>query len=181
MNLQQLQTNLCSLIKSRPFQLSENDNYLGEIQASGNLLLIRKIALWWRRIQIENCCVLTGKLLKLSGNFEIELASFFNEQKYSAFREEVGIQFLHYMSSRNTDGLTRSVAAFELAIIQLKLGENIDASIPWEYEPYSVIGGLLRNKINTDDLQKGTYTVEVSYKNKDELFRVHEISFASNN
>lgn len=175
MQLQEFQTNVCSLIKSRPVLLNQNDRYLSTIKASQNLLLIRKIALWWRKIQIENSCVLTTNLLKISGRFQAELSNFFSEQKYSAFREEVCIQFLQHLISKKIDVLTTSVAMFELAIIKLKFGVDIETQIPWQHEPYAVIQGLLKNNLTIENLEEGNYNVAVSYKNKEELFTVNDL------
>jgi hypothetical protein len=172
MNLQLLQTSLIALIKSRGIPLPESDEYFNKIKSSDNLLLIRKIALWWRRIQTERFCVLTTNLLKIRGDFDAQLSGFISENTFSPFREEVGIQFLNYLISKNIDPLARSVAEFEIAIIKLKRGENIECMITLEYEPYSLIRGLLRNTLNIKEINKGTYNVVISSRNKEELFKV---------
>jgi hypothetical protein len=172
MSLEQLQTSLSALIKSRRISPQENDDYIAKIQSSDNLLLVKKIALWWRKTQIEQYCILTTNLLKEMGTFEIQLSNFFSAKEFSAFREEVGIQFLEYIISQNIDSLTQSVSEFELAIIKLKLGENVETSIAWEYEPYSVVRRLLQNSQNLQELNSGRYQVTVSFKNIEELFSV---------
>ena len=111
----------------------------------------------------------------------MQLSSFFNEHRYSAFREEVFVQFLKYLILKNTDSLTQSVAEFELSLIKLKLGENIESTITWEYEPYGVINGLLKNTLSIEKSEKGMYNTEISYTNKEELFKVKNMSVSINN
>ena len=174
MNLQTLQTSLAAMIKSRNILLPENEQYLSTIKNSDNLLLIKKIALWWRKIQTEQYCVLTSNYLKITGTFEHELSNFISEEDFSVFRDEVGIQFLEYITSKRLDSLTQSLAEFELAIIKSKLGENVDCVICWKYEPYAIIRGLLRNTFNSGDLSRGNYEVWVNSLNKEELFTVRQ-------
>ncbi len=174
MNLQHLQTDLCALIKSRQI-VNKDDEYICNINLSQHLILVKKIALWWRKIQIENSCRLTANLLKSKNEFEIALSDFFNDVKYSAFREEIYIQFLQYITSKNADALTVCVAEFELSLIQLKLNQHIQKFITWNYEPYQIINDLLKNVFTENTLIQGTYLVEISTENT-ELFTVKTLS-----
>ena len=180
MNLQTLQTSLAAIIKSRTIALSEHEKYLTTIKNSTNVLLIKKIALWWRKIQTEPYCVLTCNYLKVIGKFDQELSNFMSEKDFSVFREEVGLQFLEYIVSKRLDSLTQSLAQFELAIIKLKLGQDVDCIVSWEYEPYSIISGLLHNTFNYDDLSGGNYEVLVNSFNKEELFTVRHVMSSTN-
>jgi hypothetical protein len=175
MNLQLLQTSLSALIKSRPLPAGTKDRYLEDIGYSDNLLLIQKIAFWWRKVQVEPYCRLTSTLLKATGKFDDVLSAFLSEKDFSSFRDEVGRQFLSDVISKEEDSLIRSVAEFELAVILLKSGEEIEASIPWNYEPYELIGQLLNGSLNLASLKKGWYEVTVSSNNAAELFRVKEL------
>lgn len=172
MTLQMLQISLAAMIKSRNIAIPEDESYLATVKHSENLLLIKKISFWWRKIQTEQYCVLTTTLLKITGKFEKQLTTFIAEKQFSVFRDEVGIQFLEYIISKNLDSLTQSVSEFELALVKLKLGENIESLIPWEYEPYAVIQALLQKTLNFHELNRGSYEVTVSSKNMQELFSV---------
>ena len=174
MNLQHLQTDLCALIKSRP-TINKDDEYIISINSSKHLVLVKKIALWWRKIQIENSCRLTAALLKSKNEFEIVLSNFLKNARYSAFREEVYIQFLQYILSTNTDALIHCVAEFELSLIQLKLNQHIQKNIIWNYEPYQIINDLLKNVFTEDTLIQGKYLIEISHNNK-ELFTVKNLN-----
>ena len=174
MNLQMLQTNLAALIKSREVVIPREDNYLAAVKDSKNLLLIKKIGLWWRKIQIEPYCVLTSNYLKSDGRFEREIQDFISKKDFSLFREEVGLQFLDYVISRHLDSLSQSLAEFELAILKSKLGEHVKCTISWDYEPYSIISALLHNTLTAADLSGGKYEVLVDSSNKEELFTVKE-------
>lgn len=175
MNLQQLQTNLLSLIKLRQTDADMTDNYLKNVSVSDNIKFVRKNALWWRIIQIEKYCPLTSGLLKASEKFEIEIINFFKESNYSAFREEVGIQFLEFITAKNLNTLQQCVSEFELALIQLKTGKPIIYKKQWTFDPYPIIGSLLQNSFSADNLKSGFFEVSVSYKKKEELFSVREI------
>jgi hypothetical protein len=174
MNLQHLQTDICALIKSRPV-INTDDEYISSINSSKHLVLVKKIALWWRKIQIENSCRLTAALLKSKNEFDIALSNFLKDEKYSAFREEVYIQFLQYIISTNNDALTLCVAEFELSLIQLKLNQPVQKAIIWNYEPYQIINDLLKNVFTEDTLIEGAYLVEISTNNK-ELFTVKNLN-----
>jgi hypothetical protein len=138
--------------------------------------LVRKIALWWRKVQIENFCRLTSCYLKLQDNLETEVLNFFRNVNYSPFREVVGFQFLDYLIKETKDDLLKSIAEFERAIIKLKLGEKTQSIIIWNYEPYLVINYLLRGGIDLSKIEKGRFEVRVSWRFKEELFRVKRIS-----
>ncbi len=180
MKLEQLQTNIFSIIKSGNTHSDLFDvDYFDKVAAGKNLLLIRKIAIWWRKTQVENYCRLTSNLLKATDNFESHLSAFFGKRNYSSFREEVGQQFLEYIISEEKDPIISPVAAFELAIIQLSSGINIESKIIWYYEPYAIINALLKNTFTTACLQKGSYVTGVCYKRRNELFTVVDLNVPS--
>lgn len=175
MHLQQLQISLCSIIKSRSNSSINTCEYLQQINTSNNILLIRKVALWWRKFQIENFCRLTSCYLNSHGKFDLEVWNFYRNVNFSPFREVVGFQFLDYLIKENNDELLKSIAQFERAIIKLKLGEKTQSTIIWNYEPYSVINYLLRGGIDLSKIEKGRFEVKVSWRFKEELFRVKRI------
>lgn len=93
MSLEQLQTSLSALIKSRAVSSQENVGYINKIKSSDNLLLIRKIALWWRKTQIEQYCILTATLLKEMGTFEIQLSNFFRQKIFQPSERKLVFSF----------------------------------------------------------------------------------------
>lgn len=175
MKLRLLQTSLSALIKSRPLPQGVTNDYLREVQASNHLLLIQKIAFWWRKVQVEPYCRLSTTLLKTTGQFDVLLTGFISEKDFSSFRDEVGRQFLSYVIQKESSMLTRSVAEFELAIIRLKSGEEVQACMYWEYEPYEVIHQLLKDSLKMETLTKGLYEVSVSSDDPTALFRVRKL------
>jgi hypothetical protein len=172
MNLASLQTNLCDLIKSRVPANGLTDDYLKKVSESNQLRLIQKIAFWWRMIQVEEYCRLSTTLLKKTGEFDRQLQNFITAKDFSYFRDEVGLQFLEYLVANNPDSLTRSVAAFELSLLHLKLGEPVETYIDWKFEPYAVIDGLLKDTFDTASLFPGNYQVIVSSARRKEMFWV---------
>jgi len=179
-NLKFLQINLCNLIKNRDgIALQERDAYLDEIASSKHLLLVRKVSLWWRKLQISNYCLLSGCLLRSSGTFEREIESFLKERNYSPFREEVGMQFLEFLIEVNNENLIRTVASFELSLIKLKLGNAVESTTIWEFEPYSIIESLLHNTFSKQIMYKGNYQVTVSDRFKQQYFQVKNIGITS--
>ncbi|RYZ51017.1 MAG: hypothetical protein EOO14_18550 [Chitinophagaceae bacterium] len=175
MKLRLLQTSLSALIKSRPLPQGIHDDYLQEVQASNHLLLIQKIAFWWRKVQVEPYCRLTTTFLKSTGQFDTVLTGFISEKDFSSFRDEVGRQFLSYVIQKESNTLARSVADFELAVILLKSGEEVQACMYWEYEPYEVIHHLLKDSLKVETLTKGVYEVTVSSTDPTALFRVRRL------
>jgi hypothetical protein len=176
MYLQQLQNNLFDIIKSRSSPSIKTCEYLQQVNASYNLLLIRKVALWWRKFQIENFCRLTSSYLKSHNKFDVEVWNFYRNVNHSPFREVVGFQFLDFEIKENADDLLKSIAQFESAIIKLKSGKKIQSTIMWNYEPYRVIKYLLRDGTDLSKIEKGKFEVMVSWKFKQELFRVNIIN-----
>lgn len=178
MDLQSIQTGLCSLIKSKPDATLLQDDYLRFVAESHHLALVKKIALWWRKIQIEGYCHLTSRLLKSHDKLDHYLVGFFSEKNYSPFRDEVGKQFLEYLAESGTDKMLRLVAAFELALIRVKTGEQVAYTGYWPYEPYTIINGLLAGPLSEKHFQQGNYKVEVFSAFRDELFRISDVSYS---
>jgi|GEM_PF-927318 len=176
MNLQTLQVNLLNLVKSRSDIDDLDDAYLREVASSQNLVLAKKIVLWWRQLQIQNYCVLTTRLLESYGKFE-KYTQQFATQKFSVFSEEAGDEFIDFINlAEDTSPLLRSVSTFEKALIKLYKGDTIDEVIPWCYEPMSVIQSLLDRTFSESVLQSGDYEVRVSNELGANLFSVAEIN-----
>ncbi|HEU5292459.1 MAG TPA: hypothetical protein VFU05_17550 [Cyclobacteriaceae bacterium] len=172
MNLNELQVGVLDLIKSRHVVgINDSTGYFLSVKGSKELLVVRKVALWWRTLQIESFCTLSSALLKYENCFNDAVTSFYNSSSFSPYRDEVGIQFLDYLQVYNSDAFVRTVSSFELALIQCKKGKAVSLSQTWEYEPYTIISGLLQNAISKEHFVKGSYLVEVCSGNA-ELFTV---------
>ena len=174
MKLNELQKGILDLIKSRSIHRNnDSTGYLSSVNNSKGLLVVRKVALWWRGLHIQTFCTLTSPLLKYKSSFDEEVTNFYNSSSYSSYRNEVGIQFLDYMRAHSADAFVRTVASFELALIRCRKGEEVSLSQTWEYEPYHVISGLLQDTISENDFVKGNYLVKVCSGNP-QLFTVME-------
>ena len=173
MNLQTLQTDLLNRFKYRSKALAITDVYLR--RAAFNLRHPKNVISWWRKIQVQDDCLLTGTLLKKSGTFDYTLGQFIME-RFSIFKEEVGISFLDFIRrNQQANVLLKSVSQFEYAVLRLKTGHSDDVVIPWPYEPFGVIESLLDNTYNENVLRPGNFEIIVSESYGPELFRVYEI------
>ncbi len=173
MQLRALQNGLLDVIKSREKgALHGATGYLCSIEDSKQIHVVRKIAKWWRTLHIENYCTLTACLLKLTGDLDQEVTMFYNGQSYSAYRDEVGLQFLDYISSGAKDPLVCTVANFELALIQVKLGRQVSLVQVWQYDPYPILFGLMNHSLTDVCFVAGFYEVKVFSDNPSEMFSV---------
>jgi hypothetical protein len=137
------QRGLLSLIKDRAPVLQ--DPYLQQVSESRELVLIRRIALWWRLYALERQCRFTGKLLKQLGRFESFAASYFETCAASPFVEEVSLEFLRWLIDREAS-IVQSVARFELALLEIRAGVTDNAIVQWDRHPGGVIEALEANQ-----------------------------------
>jgi hypothetical protein len=174
MTLAEIQTGLCDIIKSRPQNKAVEDDYFAGIAASDNLRLVQKISHWWRMVQIQEFSVLTGNYLRLTNALGGHIYDFLRTEQYSAFRNEVGFQFLNYLVKVDADEMTTNLAELEINLIGQRLGKEVHYSKIWKVDPYRVINSLIQHTYNPSvKLKEGRYEVIVSSDLKSEVFRVN--------
>ncbi|OCX50909.1 hypothetical protein BEL04_19495 [Mucilaginibacter sp. PPCGB 2223] len=176
MTLSEIQTGLCRLIKSRPESDKGLDDYFTRVSRSDNLQLVKKIAQWWRMIQIEEFSVLTGNYLRATNMLGAHIHDFLKTEKYSAFRNEVGFQFLNYLVRTKHDRMTTILAELELNLIKQRLGDAVHYKKIWPVDPYEFIDHLMQNNYHAAlELREGRYLVTVSSRFKDKVFSVKRL------
>ncbi len=164
------------MIKSRPKSDEDLDDYFVKISRSDNLQLVKKIAQWWRMIQIEEFSVLTGNYLRAINMLSTHIHDFLKTEKYSAFRNEVGFQFLNYLIRTKQDDMTTILAELELNLIKQRLGNVVYYKKVWSVDPYEFIDLLVQNNYHkATKLHEGRYLITVSSEFKDEVFSVKKI------
>jgi len=175
--LQEIQTSFCNIIKGRIGEEELNDGYLLRIARSHHLQLVQKISLWWRSMQIEQMSLLTDAYLRSINMKQKHVTDFLRAGQYSAFRNEVGLQFLEYLSNAGKDQLTRDLAEFELNLLRHKLGSEVHYSKKWDINPYHLLDHLLNNTCSRPAaFAGGTYLVTIMPEYGNEVFRVEQIT-----
>lgn len=129
-SLAEQQLTIRELIKGR-FADTPDDPYLTRVAGSAGLAMIREIAIWWRAQNIEAGCIWTSLLLKRRGIFEQRVEVFFHRSLGSAFIEDTVEDFLSDFT-HDADSLTAAVAAFELAVLKAKGGDDREFRITWD-------------------------------------------------
>ncbi len=129
-----------ALIKRRPADLG-GDPWLEKLASSPELDLVREIALWWRRFQIESLCRYTSRLLKRRGCFEQVVEKYFEANATSPYIEQAGPAFLDSLRA-HPDPLVCSVAQFELACIGLREPNPPHFRIVWDRDPNLALAAL---------------------------------------
>ncbi len=162
MDLAQQQRKLLGLIKSRYIPTANDDPYILDVAQSKQLRAIRAIVVFWRALGIERYCILTSRVLKRRGLFDAVVEDFVNTQDFSPFVEVLGALFVETMSS-HPDRLVASVAQFEAAYIKVTHGDRDSYTINWNYEPMTVITGLLQNVPFDEAHIRGAYQTVVSH------------------
>lgn len=165
------------MIKSRPQNDEGLDGYFVKVSRSDNLQLVKKIAQWWRMIQIEDFSVLTGNYLRAVNMLSTHIHDFLKTEKYSAFRNEVGFQFLNYLIRIGQDDMTTRLAELELNLIKQRLGNVLYYKKIWPVDPYGFIDHLIQNNYHPGTkLHEGRYLITVSSEFKDKVFSVKKLS-----
>jgi hypothetical protein len=117
------------------------DPYLRRVEGSRELAMVREIALWWRSFQLEAQCRLTSRLLKRLNCFDALVAAYFYNNATSPFVEELSHGFLDFLSE-HPDGLVRTMAQFEYAVLQTRSGSASGFEIVWDRHPDQVVLAL---------------------------------------
>lgn len=163
MNTKDFQHNVLQLMKGKEVDASTEDAYFEYLKSSIDLEIMKDISAWWRCVTIEKYCVLTSRLLSMTGDFEKQIRAFYQHESISPFVEIASHQFLHYIMHQSTNPLWVSVADFEDKLIKVRKGDELEYSIQWNYEPYSVIGKLVQNQAFSEtQLSKGLFETRIS-------------------
>lgn len=141
--LTQQQESLRAILKGRAAQTA-GDPWLEEVSSSRGLAMLRITIAWWQRFQIESQCRYTARLLKRQSAFATSVTACFAQQTASPAIEELGVQFLSWLSAHK-DPLVRSVAAFERACLAPpRIGQDHFAVV-WDRNPVDVLLALESN------------------------------------
>jgi hypothetical protein len=120
---------------------AEDDGYFHRVAASRDLEEARGNVLLWRVYVLERTCVLTVALLCQQQRLSSVLQEFIRRQNISPFREFQPRAFLAFAGD-DEDGLTASVAQFELALSKAREGESGRFVVRWDVEPGAVLKAL---------------------------------------
>jgi len=137
--LEAQQRGLLDLVKGRG--APPDDPYLKRVARSRELAMVRSIALWWRAYTLERQCPFTAKLLKREGRFDALVTAYFDANATSPFAEDVSRGFLRGLEAQEGP-LTRAVARFDRALIELRMGANEDVDLAWDRHPGDVFAAI---------------------------------------
>ncbi|MDE3195710.1 MAG: hypothetical protein KGN84_05165 [Acidobacteriota bacterium] len=124
---------LLALIKQRPLGIV-NDPWLDRVASSRELRMLREIALWWRRFQIESRCRYTSRLLKRLECFDRAVAAYFESHATSPFIENLADGFLEALAN-DPDPVVSAVARFERAALH---PQSPAPAIEWDRDPIAI-------------------------------------------
>lgn len=144
LSLEQQQHTVLAMIKGRTAQPSPDtypDPWLARVASSRGLQMVREIALWWRRFQIESQCRYTSRMMKRLDCFDSYVAQYFRSHSTSPSIEQFASEFLSSLEDHR-DPVLRSVAQFELACISLHNSTLHSSTITWDRNPTRVITAL---------------------------------------
>jgi hypothetical protein len=141
MNGRHRQAALLALVKGRQAVVA-GDAWLERVAGSRELGMIREIALWWRRFQIETQCRFTSRMLKRLGRYDEIVAAYFDTNRTSPFIEELAADFLAYVAETSEADCVRQVARFERALLRLREAPDEITEICWDRHPVGVIESL---------------------------------------
>lgn len=126
------QRGVLGLIKGRG--IGTKDSYLERVAASRELAMVREIALWWRKFDLERQCGFSARLLKRLGRFDMLVARYFDGNATSPFVEELSLHFLTWLQA-DDDPLVRAVSLFERALLMVRAGSSGTFEILWDRNP----------------------------------------------
>lgn len=161
MDLATHQRKLLGLFRSTYRPSAADDIYIHNVAQSRDLQEGRRNILLWRTWVLERTCALTVRLLRQRNLFDATLAAFIERNNISPFRETQAPRFLEALSNYS-DGLIRSVAQFELALLRVRQGDTATYVIPWSLDPYPVLDSLANDMPLRDRVSEGAYEIVVS-------------------
>ena len=134
------QTALAGLIKGRGAPDGAEPWY-GELARSRELALVQEIAVFWRMIAVEGTCTSLARLLKRLGRFEADAARFTREENVSPYAGRAAEQFLARLAG-DADPLVAAMAAFERAVMTLRMRAVGAVTVEWDRDPNAVFAAL---------------------------------------
>jgi hypothetical protein len=140
LTLAQQQQSLVAILRGQSVDVEE-DLWLADVAQSHGLRMIRQIASWWQRFQIESQCRYTSRLMKRMGCFEEYVTAHFAEHSAPASIEELSSQFLSSLQDHE-NSLLCAVASLELLCITLPDVTERTAIIYWDRNPNKVMAAL---------------------------------------
>ena len=174
MDIRTLQTKIRDFLKMPvPSPAPDDPPYIHQLARSEELTLAREIAHWWRAYQIEQFCPLTATWLQLQDQLDEKVTRFYENTNVSAFIEQASADFLDFLPA-DADSITRSIARFEKALIEVRRGEKKEYEIEWNMNPYMVLDALLERRKPDLETGQGRYVTAVSSQNP-EFFNVYKI------
>jgi hypothetical protein len=142
MELATLQRQLRDLIKGTPIAGAVADPYIEQVAQSAALPVLQEIIALWRGYDLDRTCVLTVTLLRHRGLFQSAIRQVASQGALSPYIDAFSAQFLAAASQLH-DPLVASVARFELALQQVRRGDEATYVVDWPCEPYAVLQALL--------------------------------------
>jgi hypothetical protein len=144
LTLAEQQKRLLRILREDPGLLeAEADPWLRQVIHSPGLAMMREIASWWLRFQIESQCRYTSRLMKRMGCFESYLACYFRENPTPPAIEDLAREFL-FSLELHPDPLIRAVAVFELDCLALEGAQPATLTTHWDRNPDEVLDALAR-------------------------------------
>ncbi|MFL6658681.1 MAG: hypothetical protein ACJ8GW_11450 [Massilia sp.] len=176
MDLAAHQRILLGLLRANYQVRSEDDDYFRQVAQSPDLAEARGNIYLWRVYVLERTCVLTVALLRQQGRFEAALQDFIGSHNVSPFREYQPLAFLDSLAD-DADDLLVSVSRFELALMQVREGNQDTHVVYWQHDPRTVLHSLAQDQPCMLDDSEGRYITRISHT-LPHLFTVEEESTA---
>jgi hypothetical protein len=120
----------------------EGDTYLAEVARSDGLALLREVALWWLKLDIEQHCESTARFLKRVDALQSCVERFYREERVASFGESGVERFLDWLRRDAREPLLLSLTGFDLALARLRRGEDGPFPIDWDRDPEAVFAAL---------------------------------------
>ena len=166
MTLDQLQTNLLSLIKHQ--QTSINNEYLQEVSTSIHLKRVQEIILWWRCQQISSICPFTTKILNSYQLFEEVVEKYIFAVNFSPYVENIGDSFIDFICKNEqlvVPTIVKSIALTETALKKVVYDVDANYEVNWDYDPNPILYALFtKQPIKDNDFVLGKYNCLISNK-----------------
>ncbi len=161
MNLRDEQRHMLGLLKNeRPETLATDEQLLDKLKFQ------KTIIVWWRGFQFEHWLILTSKILKDHKLFEPLVLSLYQNHNISSYPAEAGDQFVKHLNDQPLHPTIKSVAALELALINLKDHHNkSEYQILWNQPPFVFLDAVIKGR-DYDLNNSGTAKYEMIVSNQ---------------
>jgi hypothetical protein len=156
MDLATQQRKLLGLFRSTYEVTSDDDAYIREVARSRDLAEGKKNIALWRVWVFERTCALTVNLLRRQNILNKLVEDFIASENISPYRETQAPAFLEWLA-KSEDDLVASVAAFELALIRVREGDQHTYKISWKVEPSYVLHCLAKDGPFETEMIAGQY------------------------